>query len=443
MKTQKIIIFAAAALVLSACSSAAPAASSAAGSSAAPAGEDVAVKGTYAVEITGFDWGCGTTKAIVTLDNALDSADPANFKVVETKQATDWTAEGFPVIEADFERKITGAALEDGGKTLVLDLYCNPDEGSPFLYTMATGYNTWCDPYYLTITMADGAELTSGGAPVKSFEIATDIDITQQKTSVDQFLTDSYTAEDGTKYNYGYFEPAEKADVLFVWLHGAGEGGTEKTDPRVIYLANRADAFALDEFQQKVGGAYVLEPQCPTFWLDETGDGTMTNEHGGSIYTESVTELINWFKTEKGCTKVVIAGDSNGGFMTMNLAINHPEIADAWIPICEAYKDEFITDEQIAGLAKLPMFFVYSLDDTTVDPTVYEQPTIERLQKAGAANLHVATTEHVVGYVDDADPEHEYAGHWSWIYFQNNQSVCNEDNISAWDWIASTVSGAE
>ena len=443
MKHNTIIAAAVMALSLTACQASSPAGgsspASSAGSAAGSAASEVAVKGTYTVEITGFDWGCGTTKAIVTLDNALDSADAANFKVVETKQATDWTAEGFPVVVADFERKVTGASLDNGGKTLTLDLYCNPDEGSPFLYTMATGYNTWCDPYYLTITLADGAELTSGGAKVSSFEIATDIDITQQPTSVDQFMTDTYEASDGTKYNYGFFEPAEGGDTLFVWLHGAGEGGTEKTDPRIVYLANRADAFALDEFQKLVGGAYVLEPQCPTFWLDEKGDGTMTNEKGDSIYTESVTELINWFKDQKGCKKVIIAGDSNGGFMTMNLAINHPEIADAYVPICEAYKDEFITDDQIKELAKLPMFFVYSLDDPTVDPEVYEKPTIERLKAAGAADLHVATTETVTRFVDESDPEHTYSGHWSWIYFQNNESVCNDDQIKAWDWIAGIV----
>ncbi|MBR3349478.1 MAG: hypothetical protein IKG55_05310 [Solobacterium sp.] len=427
----KLALAAAMTFTLAACSSAAP-------KEEEPAGTDT-VKGTYTVEIRGFDWGCGTVRAIVTLDQALDGAKAEDFTVKETKQATDWTAEGFPVIEAEFDRKITGASLSKDGKTLTLDLYCSPDKGSPFLYTMATGYNTWCDPYYLTIALADGAEVTCGGTKVTNFTVDTALDITKQPTSIDHMKTDKYKAADGTEYGYLYYEPETKANTLFVWLHGAGEGGTEKTDPRVIALANRADQFANDEFQAKVGGAYVLEPQCPTFWLDEKGDGSMGNEHGGSVYTESVVELINWFKAEKGCDKVVIAGDSNGGFMTMNLAINHPEIANAYIPVCEAYKDEYITDDQIAELAKLNMFFVYSLDDTTVDPTVYEAPTIKRLQDAGATNLHVATTEHVIGYVDENDPEHQYAGHWSWIYFENGDSVCTEDGLNAWDWIAEIV----
>ena len=399
-----------------------------------------AVTGTYQVEITGFDWGCGTTKAIVSLDKPLDAVSAEDFVVTETKQATNWAAAGFPVEVTDFERKITGASLEDDGKTLILDLYCNPDEGSPFLYSLSTGYNTWCDPYYLTISLAEGAKVTSDGKAVTSLAIDTKIDITKQKTSVDEFAEGSYTAADGTKYRYVSYEPEGGADTLFVWLHGMGEGGTENTDPRIVILANRADAFALDEFQSIVGGAYVLAPQCPTFWLDEMGNGTMTNRHGGSAYTESLVELIHAYKEEKGCSKVVIAGDSNGGFMTMNLAIKHPEVADAYIPICEAYKDAYISDEEIQELAKLPLFFIYSLDDPTVEPRVYEKPTIERLKAAGAENLHVSTTEHVIRYVDENDPAHEYSGHWSWIYFQDNQSVCvDEDGINAWDWIAEIV----
>ena len=398
------------------------------------------VTGTYQVEITGFDWGCGTTKAIITLDKPLDKVSAEDFIVTETKQATNWAAAGFPIEVTDFERKVTGASLEDEGKTLILDLYCSPDEGSPFLYSLMTGYNTWCDPYYLTITLADGAAVTSEGTAVKSFSIDTEIDITAQKTSVDQFAEGSYTAADGTTYRYVSYEPEGGADTLFVWLHGAGEGGTENTDPRIVILANRADAFALDEFQSIVGGAYVLEPQCPTFWLDEKGNGTMTNTHGGSAYTESVVELINTYKEEKGCSKVVIAGDSNGGFMTLNLAINHPEVADAYVPICEAYKDSFISDDEIQELAKLPLFFVYSLDDPTVNPMLYEKPTIERLKAAGAENLHVATTEHVIRYINENDPAHEYSGHWSWLYFQHNESICvDEDGISAWNWIAEIV----
>lgn len=400
-------------------------------------GEGITITGGYTVYIKGYDWGCGVYTAVVNLDAPLDEVSPEDFKVVETKQATDWTAEGFPVIEAEFERKVLGAEWVPESNTVVLDLYCSPNDGSPFLYSMATGYNTWCDPYYLTITLAEGAQVTSEGQPVAALDIATDLDITAMPTSVEQFRTDEYTAADGTVYRYGYYEPEGRdADVLFVWLHGAGEGGTENTDPRIIYLANRADAFACDDFQMNYARAFVLEPQCPTFWLDETGDGSMTNEHGGSIYTESLVELINWYKGETGASKVIIAGDSNGGFMTMNLAINNPEVADAYIPVCEAYKDEYISDEEIAELAKLPLFFIYSLDDTTVDPEVYEKPTIERLRAANAENLHVSTTDHVIGYVDEDDPEHEYSGHWSWIYFQNNQSKCvDEDGITAWDWI--------
>ena len=77
----KVSLAALMALSLAACSADKPEEPAAAGSDT--------VKGTYTVEITGFDWGCGTTKAIVTLDNPLDSAAAENFTVTETKQATD------------------------------------------------------------------------------------------------------------------------------------------------------------------------------------------------------------------------------------------------------------------------------------------------------------------------------------------------------------------
>lgn len=85
----------------------------------------------------------------------------------------------------------------------------------------------------------------------------------------------------------------------------------------------------------------------------------------------------------------------------------------------------------------------YSKDDTTVDPTLHEIPTIDRLNKAGAENVHVSTTEHVIdmsGEYKDADGNpYQYMGHWSWIYFDNNDSSCDECGQSVFEWIAAQL----
>ena len=125
------------------------------------------------------------------------------------------------------------------------------------------------------------------------------------------------------------------------------------------------------------------------------------------------------------------------------MAMNYPEDYDAIVPICEAVPDAVISDEQISAIKDLPIFFIYSEDDTTVDPTLHEIPTIARLMEAGAENVHVSTSEHVIDtsgtYTDENGNPYQYMGHWSWIYFDNNESLCDECDTDVWNWMAEQV----
>ncbi len=402
------------------------------------------LSGTYTIYVEGDDWGCGVSQAIVTLDYVVDEVSAEDFTVTETKQTTDWTDETYPIIETTVDRIVTNAYLcdADGNETdeasqyVCLELYISPDEGSPFLYSMTTSRNTWSDPYYLTITLSDSAALTSAGTEVTSFTV--DTEYTAKTTSADGYSTDTYEASDGTTYNYAYYN-AEDSDTLFVWLHGGGEGEIEGSDIYVPLLANEVTAYISDEFQDTLGGVNVLAPQCPTYWMDtEAGEWDFD-----SYYTESLTELISTYAESIGATKIVLSGCSNGGYMTMVMAINNPDMFTAIVPICEGLADEFITDDMIESIVDIPMYFIYSEADTTLDPTVYSIPTIERLQEAGATNLHVYSPETVIdtsGRFDDEDGNaYEYAGHWSWIYFDNNETSCDDCEIGAWDWIAEQI----
>ena len=432
----------AAGLTLAACGgggSGAPAADTAAGSDA--------ITGTYAMHVQGYDWGVGVDKVTVTLSAPLDAVAAENFAVTEHKQATDWTAEGFPVIEADFPRTVTNATID--GTTLELELACDPDNGSPFLYSMATQRNSWANPYQLNITLAEGAELTSGGTAVASFEI--DPNATGKTTSADAWKLDSYTAADGTVYPYAAWDPEEESKTLVIWLHGAGEGGnTENTDATIPILANKVVALSEEGFQQTIGGAHVVAPQSPTMWMDQGADADGNPVYIAddateitSIYTESLEEFIDAYIAQVGAEKVVVAGCSNGGFMTLWMGLHRPDKYNAIIPICEAIPDGAISDELIEGVKDLPMYFVWSDDDTTVDPATHEIPTTTRLKAAGASNLHISTTEHVLDtsglYKDAEGNPYMYAGHWSWIYFDNNECECDDDGLKAWEFIAESI----
>jgi predicted peptidase len=418
---------------------------------------DAEVTGTYSIHVTGDDWGAGVDKVIVNLSGAVDSVDASTFAVSEYKQNTDWTDESFPVIEDTYTRTVLDAYTSDaeGNKVdeasnyVTIEMYISPDEGSPFLYSMATSYNTWSDPYQLTVSLNEGQTITVDGTEVS--ELTVTGDPTSMTTNGDAYEAAVFESEDGYTMNYATYEPEEESDTLFVWLHGMGEGGSategDATNVLVPILANEVTAYIGDEFQETVGGANVLVAQAPTYWMDTTGDASdsesrLTAADGTSAYTESLHELIAKVKEETGSEKVVIAGCSNGGYMTMVMAMNYGDEYDAYVPICEAVTDTDITDEQIEALAKLPIYFIWSEADTTVDPTTHEVPTVERLLAAGAENVLTSVSEKVVDttgrFTDENGDPYEYAGHWSWIYFDNNESA-TDDGVSAWEWIGEQV----
>ena len=40
--------------------------------------------------------------------------------------------------------------------------------------------------------------------------------------------------------------------------------------------------------------------------------------------------------------------------------------------------------------------------------------------------------------LNDGDP-YQYNGHWSWIYFDNNEADCDEHGEKVWQWIGEQV----
>ncbi|MCF0259642.1 MAG: hypothetical protein HUJ54_07265 [Erysipelotrichaceae bacterium] len=433
-----------AAVSLAACSS------SGTSGSSANSGE---LSGTYSIHVEGDDWGCGVDQVVIELNKEVEGVTKDTFTVSEHKQTTDWSKEDFPVIEADFQRKVEDAYTSDASgkkvdgpsKYVTLKLYISPEDGTPLLFTMSTMMNTWSDPYELTFKVAEGQSLKADGVEIKDFTV-TGIP-TAKTTEADSFKATNFKSKDGYDLNYSLYTPEKESKTLFVWLHGIGEGGSamvEGTDWMMPVLGNEVTAFAQEEFQTTVGGANVLVPQCPTYWMDTTGkQNPIEQADGTSAYTESLHELIAKVKEETKSDKVVLAGCSNGGYMAMVMAMNYGDEYDAYVPICEAVPNDKITDDQIKKLAALPMYFIWAESDTTVDPAKHEAPTVQRLKDAGAKDLQVSTTKDVhdtTGRFKDKDGNpYEYDGHWSWTYFDNNESAANDTGVKAWDWIAEKV----
>lgn len=128
---------------------------------------------------------------------------------------------------------------------------------------------------------------------------------------------------------------------------------------------------------------------------------------------------------------------SFGGYMTMDMIINYPDYFAAAFPICEAYNNSGLTDAQLESIKDLPLWFIYAKNDTTVDPTAFEEPTLKRLNEIGA-NVHTSVFDDVHDTSDTYKGQdgnaYQFMGHWSWIYFFNNE--CEDNGVNMWQWLS-------
>lgn len=250
--------------------------------------------------------------------------------------------------------------------------------------------------------------------------------------------------------NYGYYIPQTTTPgprPLLIWLHGAGEGGQ---DPAIAYTANKVVALTSPKVQALFGGAYVLAPQTPTFWMND-GSGKY-GPSGKSMYTRALKACIDEFISKNpgiDRKRVLIGGDSNGGFMTMRMLIDYPELFAAAFPVCEALYDATITDKNISAIKDKGIWFTHAKNDPVVDPKVTVVPTYKRLIKAGGKNVHFTFWDKIEdiheGFVDEEGKAYEYMGHFAWIPMLNDDCkvdydgkpvVWGDEEVSLLEWLS-------
>jgi hypothetical protein len=161
----------------------------------------------------------------------------------------------------------------------------------------------------------------------------------------------------------------------------------------------------------------------------DSGSGQHAGDEG-SLYTEVLKDTIDAYvasNPDVDPARIIIGGCSNGGYMTVNMAVTYPGYFAAAFPVAEAYMDSFLTGDKLAALVDLPLWFTQSRDDSTVAPVLYAVPTFVRLLQAGAPDVHLSFFDTVTGY---DDPAVTYYGHWSWVYALADRSVLDVDH--AW-----------
>lgn len=405
-------------------------------------------KTTYRTVMEVEDFGPQIKKIMVDLGKTVNkgTVDTNTFKVLAVRIPN---GENTPILgeHGVGYRKITKAYISgrDGnpaekGNYAALEMEIAPDLsfGLPLNPNLSSGHNEWITCNY---TVTQQKDIKSGSTIVSGLVA----DVFEGGT---RGLLDKFTASQGTydtiTLHYASYAPEKdgKKHPLIIWLHGMGEGGN---DGLLGIAGNKGVNFASKEIQSYFQGAYVLGPQCPTFWMEGKKSKLISMADGTSKYENALMELIKDYvfkNPDIDTNRIYIGGDSNGGYMTMLMARDYTSYFAAAFPTCEALKDSLITDSDIQKLKDLPMWFVAAKTDNVVPVLDYAVPTYTRLVKAGAKNTYLSLYDNVVdtsGLYKKVDKTpYEYNGHWSWIYVFNNEptQTINGNTVTIMEWLS-------
>lgn len=380
--------------------------------------------GSYTLVVEGFDWGPAVNKIVLDLEETVEAAPEGPFAVYATR-STDLAE--IPAAFASGERTVLTSYLSDArgnrtesGAHLTLVLAVGPQMplSSPFQYANNDKVrgNFWVD-YQVSVTHLPGLRTWNHKKG-------------QVLPLVDRFdLSGRFEYEPGKTMSYASFSPAARAgkQPLIIWLHGGGEGGT---DPTIALLGNRAANYASDEIQQFFGGAFVLVPQAPTFWMNREGGG-YTRGDAEDIYNVGLMALIRNFVAahpQVDPDRIYVGGCSNGGYMSLKLILKDPDYFAAGFISALAYQSEYVSEAQLRSIKKVPIWFMHAKDDPVTVPDKTVVPVYQRLKAAGARNVHFSYFDHVTDITNQyGGDDFRYNGHWSWIYSHANKATRDFD----------------
>ena len=238
------------------------------------------------------------------------------------------------------------------------------------------------------------------------------------------YFTPEHTVTGNIFEPYKPVGPGDKLPLV-IWLHGAGEGGR---DPWLAVTGNKVVNLSSDELQRKLGGAaWVLAPQCPSFWMDDGGGKIAHTSRSiyGTLLMACIRGFIAAHRDSIDEDRVYIGGDSNGGFMTVRMAVDYPGVFAAAFPACQAFFSANMSDAELQNLVGLPLWFIHCRQDELIPPRETTLPIYYRLLAAGAKNVHLTYLDHMEDltgeYRDEQGRPRRLFNHSVWIHVYNDQ----------------------
>lgn len=173
----------------------------------------------------------------------------------------------------------------------------------------------------------------------------------------DRFTEDWFTASDGTKMKYYFFDPTEhgypKSGKYPVLIFFHGKSNALEGDICINYTG--AELYASDAYQKDMGGAYILIPIANEYRTPEGRvEGTWAKE-----YIVPSHELIESVLSERAeCAGLrFLFGNSAGARFVFRMADAYPEAYDVIIPVGTV---DISTDERLDAFDENGIWLFYA-----------------------------------------------------------------------------------
>jgi len=227
----------------------------------------------------------------------------------------------------------------------------------------------------------------------------------------------------GVVLSYRLMKPidfdSEKRYPLVVFLHGAGERGSDNTSQ----LKHGAKEFATDENRKKYP-AYVLAPQCPSGlkWVEV--DWTLPRSEIPEAPSQSMGLLKGLIDTMKESSnvnksKIYVTGLSMGGYGTWDAVARYENLFAAAAPICGGGDPK-----TVSRFAKLPLWCFHGSEDPTV-PFGRSREMIDALKAIGASPRY---TEYAGVQHDSWTETYKNPELFSWLFEQKKADIDYSDH---------------
>ena len=230
----------------------------------------------------------------------------------------------------------------------------------------------------------------------------------------DMYEAKTYQGADGQTLPYRFLTPEKieqgKSYPLVLFMHGAGERGTDNEKQIIHYFA----AELIKPENRAKYPCFVVCPQCPTEcrWVEvdwALPSHTMPEKPSAplGLALELVDKLAAELPVDKG--RIYVTGLSMGGFGTWDAIQRRPEFFAAAIPICGGGDTA-----EAPKLKNMPIWAFHGDRDRSVRPSRTEMMTEAIWQAGGKPKMTIYPgVEHNSWDQTYANPEV-----WAWLFAQ-------------------------